>query len=189
MAITESPKRSLRSGDLAQAAGVSTDTLRHYERLGILKKPPRTDGGYRDYPADALDRVNLIRNALASGFTLRELTTILRVRDGGGAPCQQVAELAREKVRQLKIQITQLVLLRDSLKLTVREWDSRRKQMPAGGRARLLESLPKTKTQHVVKIQGETHEDVNLHSGTGNTDVRLWSKRNAVPRSQTACGA
>ena len=74
MAVIESPKRSLRSGDLARATGVSTDTLRHYERLGILKKPPRTDGGYRAYPADALDRVNLIRNALGSGFTLRELT-------------------------------------------------------------------------------------------------------------------
>jgi MerR family transcriptional regulator, copper efflux regulator len=150
MAITESPKRSLRSGDLALVAGVSTDTLRHYERLGILKKPPRTDGGYRAYPADALDRVNLIRNALASGFTLRELSTILRVRDGGGAPCQQVAELAREKVRQLKIQISQLVLLRDSLKQTVREWDRRLKQVPNGDRAGLLESLPKAKNQYAV---------------------------------------
>src|SRR5260370_35033377 len=71
MAIIKSPKRSLRSGDLAEAAGLSTDTLRHYERLGILKKPPRTDGGDRAYPADALDRVNLIRNALGSRFTLQ----------------------------------------------------------------------------------------------------------------------
>jgi DNA-binding transcriptional MerR regulator len=97
-----------------------------------------------------LDRVNLIRNALASGFTLRELTTILRVRDGGGAPCQQVAELAREKVRQLEIQITQLVLLRNSLKLTVREWDRRLKQVPNGGRAGLLESPPNAKNQYAI---------------------------------------
>jgi len=135
MAVIESPKRSLRSGDLARATGVSTDTLRHYERLGILKKPPRTEGGYRSYPPEALDRVNLIRNALASGFTLRELTTILRVRDGGGAPCQQVAELAREKIRQLEIQITQLAHLRNSLKLTIREW-GRPSQANAGWRPR-----------------------------------------------------
>jgi DNA-binding transcriptional MerR regulator len=145
--VIESPKRSLRSGDLARAIGVSTDTLRHYERLGILKKPPRTEGGYRSYPPEALDRVHLIRNALASGFTLRELTTILRVRDRGGAPCQQVAELAREKLRQLEIQIAHLTRLRDSLKLTVREWDRRLGQMSAGGRARLLESLPIGKNQ------------------------------------------
>jgi DNA-binding transcriptional MerR regulator len=96
MTAVGSPKWNFRSGDLARAAGVSADTLRHYERLGILKRPPRTEGGYRSYPPEALDRVHLIRNALASGFTLRELTTILRVRDAGGAPCQQVAELARE---------------------------------------------------------------------------------------------
>jgi MerR family transcriptional regulator, copper efflux regulator len=149
--VIENPNRRLRSGELAQAAGVSTDTLRHYERLGILKKPPRTDGGYRAYPPDALDRVNLIRNALASGFTLRELETILRVRDGGGAPCQQVAELAREKVCQLEIQIAELTLLRDSLKTTVREWNRRLKQMPDGSPARLLESLPKAKNQYVAK--------------------------------------
>jgi DNA-binding transcriptional MerR regulator len=149
--VIENPNRRFRSGELAQAAGVSTDTLRNYERLGILKKPPRTDGGYRSYPADALDRVNLIRNALASGFTLRELDTILRVRDGGGAPCQQVAELAHEKVRQLEIQIAELTLLRDSLKTTVREWNRRLKQMPDGSPARLLESLPKAKNQYVAK--------------------------------------
>ncbi len=148
--VIENPKRSIRSGDLAQAAGVSTDTLRHYERLGILRKPPRTDGGYRSYPADALDRVNLIRNALASGFTLRELSTILQVRDTGGAPCQQVVEVAREKVQQLEIQIAQLTRLRDSLKSTVRGWDRRLKQTPDGDRARLLESLPKAKNQDVV---------------------------------------
>jgi len=151
MTAIASPQRSFRSGDLAQAAGVSTDTLRHYARLGILKKPPRTEGGYRLYPPEAHDRVHLIRNALASGFTLRELTTILSVRDAGGAPCQQVAQLAREKGRQLEIQIMQLARPRDSLKLTVREWDSRLKQMPDGGRASLLESLPKAKNQHAIK--------------------------------------
>ena len=88
---TISKVRNLRSGELAEVAGVSTDTLRHYERLGILKKPPRTEGGYRVYPPEALDRVRLIRNALASGFTLPELVRILKVRDTGGTPCRQVA--------------------------------------------------------------------------------------------------
>jgi DNA-binding transcriptional MerR regulator len=150
MAVIGSSKQSLRSGDLAQAAGVSTDTLRHYERLGILRKPPRTGGGYRSYPADALDRVNLIRNALASGFTLRELITILQVRDAGGAPCRQVIDVAREKVQQLEIQIVQLTRLRDSLQSTVRDWDRRLKQTPNGGRARLLESLPKARNRDVA---------------------------------------
>jgi DNA-binding transcriptional MerR regulator len=138
--LVGSPKRNFRSGDLARAAGVSADTLRHYERLGILKRPPRTEGGYRSYPPEALDRVHLIRNALASGFTLRELTTILRVRDAGGLHANKWLN-SREKVHQLEIQITQLARLRDSLKLTIREWDGRLKRMPNGGHARLLESL------------------------------------------------
>ncbi len=93
--------RPLRSGDLSQAAGVSTDTLRHYERLGILKKPPRTLSGYRMYPPESLERVLLIRNSLAAGFTLKEITEILRVRDLGGVPCQKVIELAHQKMSQL----------------------------------------------------------------------------------------
>ena len=188
MTAIGSLKRNFRSGDLARAAGVSADTLRHYERLGILRKPPRTEGGYRSYPSEALDRVHLIRNALASGFTLRELTTILRMRDAGGAPCQQVAELAREKVKQLEIQITQLVHLRNSLKLTIREWDGRLKRMPNAGHARLLESLPQAQNQRVIKILGEKHENVNLHPGTRNTNDGLRSKRNTARRSQSASG-
>jgi MerR family transcriptional regulator, copper efflux regulator len=67
--------RTLQSGELARSAGVSPDTLRHYERLGILKEPPRTSAGYRLYSADALSRVLLIRNALAVGFTLDSAVT------------------------------------------------------------------------------------------------------------------
>ena len=50
-------ERGLRSGELARSAGVSPDTLRHYERLGVLKEPPRTEAGYPLYPPDALSRV------------------------------------------------------------------------------------------------------------------------------------
>jgi DNA-binding transcriptional MerR regulator len=153
MSAFESQQRSFRSGDLARAAGVSTDTLRHYERLGILKKPPRTEAGYRQHPPEALDRVHLIRNALASGFTLRELIMILQVRDGGGSPCRQVAQLAREKVCQLEIQIAQLASLRDSLKLALRDWDGRLMQMPDGGHAHLLESLSIAKNQPITNMK------------------------------------
>ena len=137
--------RGLQSGELARSAGVSPDTLRHYERLGVLKEPPRTAAGYRLYPPDALSRVLLIRNALAVGFSLDELTRILRLRDSGQAPCREVAEMAQEKVSALNLQIEQLMELRDSLKLTVKEWERRLNKTPAGNRAGLLESLPQRK--------------------------------------------
>jgi DNA-binding transcriptional MerR regulator len=138
-------ERGLQSGELARSAGVSPDTLRHYERLGVLKRPPRTEAGYRLYPPDALSRVLLIRNALAVGFSLDELTRILRLRDSGQAPCREVAEMAQEKVNALDLQIEQLIELRNSLKLTVKEWERRLKETPAGNRAGLLESLPHRK--------------------------------------------
>ena len=143
--VDKDSTRSLRSGELARSAGVSPDTLRHYERLGVLKEPPRTGAGYRLYPPDALSRILLIRNALAVGFSLAELTRILRVRDSGQAPCRKVAEMAQEKVSALDLQIEHLIELRNSLKVTVKEWERRLKKTPAGNPVGLLESLPQRK--------------------------------------------
>src|SRR5207247_8757529 len=67
----------LRSGDLARLAGVSTDTLRHYERKGLLARPRRSANGYREYPASALDRVRLVRHALGIGCTLSDFGGML----------------------------------------------------------------------------------------------------------------
>lgn len=181
-----SQKRNLQSGALAKAAGVSTDTLRHYERLGVLKKPPRTQGGYRLYPPEALDRVLLVRNALASGFTLQELTSILRVRDAGGAPCRQVAELAREKVHKLDSQIAQLTHLRDSLRLTAKEWDRRLKKTPAFERANLLESLSRATTRQVANTKGETNERTTVSRHHGNSGFHQLPRRDVVPNAKPA---
>src|SRR5437773_925083 len=92
----------LRSGELARQAGVSADTLRHYERKGLIARPRRSPNGYREYPASTLDRVRLIRSALAVGFTLDELARILKERDQGGAPCRQVRQLAAEKLAEVE---------------------------------------------------------------------------------------
>jgi DNA-binding transcriptional MerR regulator len=158
----ENSARSVGSKDLARAAGVSTDTLRHYERLGLLKKPPRTTGGYRLYPPEALNRVLLIRNALVFGFTLQELATVLRVRDMGGAPCRRVAELARDKVEGLDAQIAQLTQLRDSLKSTMEEWEVRLENSPSGSRAGLLETLPQRAVSFGVKKKGGSMKSLLL---------------------------
>lgn len=69
-----------RVGELAKAAGISTDTLRHYERKGVLPRPRRSRNGYREYPKEALERVGMIRQALAVGFTLDELSAVFKIR-------------------------------------------------------------------------------------------------------------
>jgi DNA-binding transcriptional MerR regulator len=105
---TASTVRPLRSGELARRAGVSPDTLRHYERRGLLPRPPRSAAGYRLYPPEALERVRLIRGALSIGFTVKELAAILSERDRGGAPCRRVRTLAAGKLSQIELQLRAL---------------------------------------------------------------------------------
>src|SRR5579859_7978988 len=136
----------MRSGQLARQTGVSTDTLRHYERLGLLPPPQRTAGNYRAYPPASQQRVELIRRALAIGFSLPELKTILAVRVKGGAPCRHVQELLRSKVLAMDQQIRNLVSLRAEMNRLSREWDKRLRQTKPGQVALLLENVaPRSK--------------------------------------------
>lgn len=138
-------RSSWLAGELASAAGVSTDTLRHYERKGVLPRPLRTANGYRHYPESALERVQLVRRALAVGFTLNELAKIFNELDHGGAPCGQVRALASKKLLEVEEQLKVLTSLRDSLKDIVADWDERLALTPSGGRAGLLKSLSAAK--------------------------------------------
>ena len=131
----------MRSGELARTAGVSRDTLRYYERKGVLPKPRRSDNNYREYPDGALDRLQVIRAALAIGFTLEELASCLRSRETGGVPCGRVRELAAGKLARLDELVRELSSLRDTLRVTLRQWDRALARTPPGRRARLLDHL------------------------------------------------
>ena len=126
---------------LAVAAEVSTDTLRHYERLGLLAGVERTAGGYRRYPPDAVDRVRLIQRALAVGFSLKELASVLRNRDVGEPPCHRVRALVGDRLSALDAKLTELTALRDQMRVLLRDWDRRLASTPPGHRARLLDML------------------------------------------------
>jgi DNA-binding transcriptional MerR regulator len=135
--------RLLRSGELARLAGVSTDLLRHYERMGIVPRPERASNGYRQYPARALERVRVVRRSLSLGFSLAELARIFAIRDRGGAPCREVRNLAKEKLRQVEQSLLELKTLRRQLRETVADWDRRLRKTPKGRMAGLLDSLQK----------------------------------------------
>jgi len=132
----------MRSGQLARLVGVSCDALRHYERLGLLPRPQRTAANYREYSASSQQRVELIRRALAIGFSLTELKAILAVRDQGGAPCLQVRSLMRSKIRDIDQQIRKLVSQRKELKQMSMDWDRRLRRTQRGQAALLLEAVP-----------------------------------------------
>lgn len=127
---------------LAKATGVSPDTLRHYERLGLLPGVTRTQAGYRRYPPALMDRVRVIQQALAVGFSLRDLAAVLQQRDRGTtAPCQRVRALVGERLEQLDRRLAELTALRHDMQSLLRDWDRRLAQTPPGQRARLLDML------------------------------------------------
>src|SRR5690348_9666452 len=132
---------ALSSAELADLAGVSRDTLRHYERKGVLPRPNRGNNGYRQYPSEALQRVQLVRRALSVGFTLDELARVLKIRDAGGAPCEEVRRIASQKLADVQDQLRELTSLKDDLQKILRDWNARLAQRSDGKRANLLESL------------------------------------------------
>ncbi|HTM33918.1 MAG TPA: heavy metal-responsive transcriptional regulator [Vicinamibacterales bacterium] len=132
---------SLGPRDVADATGVSTDTLRYYERKGLLPPPARSCAGYRRYPPSAVERVLLIQRALVVGFTLGDLKRVLTLRDRGGVPCQGVRELVGTRLQQLNDRIDELTALREELQQLLAEWDDRLAETPSGKRAHLLETL------------------------------------------------
>jgi len=131
----------LGPSELARLTGVSTDTLRHYERRGVLAVPARSHGGYRLYPRQAVGRVRLVRRALAIGFTLHDLAAVLSERDRGGAPCRNVRALVAERLAELETRLGDLAELRDELRLLLRDWDRRLAKIPQEAQARLLDVL------------------------------------------------
>jgi MerR family transcriptional regulator, copper efflux regulator len=130
----------LQIGQAAKLASVSPDTLRHYERIGLLPKVARTQSGYRQYGEDSLDRIRFIRNSLRFGFSLKQVSEFLRARDSGNAPCRNVRAAAEEILTRVDQQLKDLKSARREILRTLSEWDQRLDR--AKGRpARLLQQL------------------------------------------------
>lgn len=104
----------LRIGEAARKAGLSPHTLRYYESLGLIRSR-RNGAGYRLYDEAALARLRFIRRAAGLGFSLEEIREILRLRDAGREPCEQVKAWLDEKIRNIEAQIRALEELRSEL--------------------------------------------------------------------------
>ena len=134
------PNGYLRSAELARLGGLSTDSLRHYERKGILNAA-RSANGYREYPPQSVDRIRLVQHALSVGFTLDELARLLKIREKGGAPCKEVRALAAAKLKDIDDQLQSLSVLRKELRKMLDQWDSKLAHTRHGEQARLLDML------------------------------------------------
>lgn len=105
----------MRTNELAGQAGVNTETLRYYERRGLLDHPPRTPGGYRDYPAGAVTLLRSIKRAQELGFTLDEVEELLHLDSGGPDSCGAARALAEARHTDLEARITDLQRMSNSL--------------------------------------------------------------------------
>lgn len=112
--------KPLLVGQVARLTGVKPDTLRFYERSGLMPKADRTSGGYRAYGPQALARVQFIRKAQTLGFTLDQVKRILQLRQSGSPPCDYVIRLAEERLQQTEQELRQLEKFRDALGRYVR---------------------------------------------------------------------
>lgn len=101
-------------GQLARAADSDVETIRYYERRGLMPAPPRGANGYRRYPPTAADRLRFIRRAKRLGFTLAETRDLLALHDGAGARAE-VKALARSKLADLDERLADLARMRAAL--------------------------------------------------------------------------
>jgi alkylmercury lyase len=105
----------MKTGEVANEAGVNLQTLRYYERRGLLPEPPRRESGYRIYGPDAVRIVRFIKRAQELGFSLNEVESLLELADGGPDRCDDAQLLARQRVAELDRRISDLRAMRDSL--------------------------------------------------------------------------
>lgn len=115
---------SLSIGKLAEAAGVNVETVRYYQRRGLLAEPPKPLGGQRRYPDGFVARIRFIKRAQALGFTLDEIATLLAL-DGARA-CARTRALAVHKRAMLEGKIAALTALDTALGRLIRQCDARR---------------------------------------------------------------
>ena len=109
-------QRRLTIGDLSKRAGCIVETIRYYERIGMMPEPPRTEGGHRSYDVDHLERLTFIRRGRGLGFTLQEVRDLLRLVDGGDFTCDEVKAFTLDHVAEIGRKIEDLQRLERVLK-------------------------------------------------------------------------
>jgi len=105
----------VRTSEVAAQAQVNTQTLRYYERRGLLPEPERTQSGYRAYTPDAVRVVRFVKRAQQLGFTLDDIEDLLHLADGGPDSCDDARSMARTRIIDLQQRIDELMGMRDAL--------------------------------------------------------------------------
>jgi Cu(I)-responsive transcriptional regulator len=106
-------------GELARAADTNVETIRYYERIGLLPAPPRTGGNYRDYSAEHVNRLSFARRARNLGFSIEQIRALLDLADQREQSCEAVDAIAREHLADVKRKLADLTALRRELETVI----------------------------------------------------------------------
>src|SRR2546423_7050462 len=105
----------LSIGQVARRAGVGVETVRFYEREGLLEEPPRRTSGYRVYSEQVIKRIHFIKRAQRLGFSLKEITELLMLRVDGQTSCEEVKQHTEAKITEVERKLIELQRMRQAL--------------------------------------------------------------------------
>ena len=159
----------MRIGELAKQTGTSADTIRYYERVGILPQPPREASGYRSYDAAAAGRLQFIQSAKLLGLTLDEIGDLLQIREEDEACCPHVLALLEAKRARIDAWLREGQAFRDALDRTIRSSRRQLARAPAP-----VESCP--------IIERGLHERAQQATNGGAEAPALPFDQSPVPR-------
>lgn len=128
-------------GILARLVGVSPDSIRHYERIGILPRAERTSSGYRVWDTRVVQYLKWLGPARSAGFTLRELAEIFKMHRTGIPPCRAVRDILDKKLAHLTAQIEALSTIHSELKRALTQWNRKLRHAPPGEFVPLFDDL------------------------------------------------
>ncbi len=143
----------MRAGEVAKEAGVNVETLRYYERRGLLPEPSRRPSGYRDYAPDSVDLIHFIRHSQDLGFTLREIEELIELRHSRSRSGGEVRALAAAKLTDIETKIRRLGAMKLALEQLV---ESCRCNGPAW-ECPIIESLDDGSATKKAIIRGSNH--------------------------------
>ncbi len=135
-------EKPLLIGRLAKLSGVKPDTIRFYERRGLLPKPSRTTSGYRVYDDAGLSQVRFIRKAQSLGFSLDEIRRIISLRGQVKETCRCVIAIAEATLAETEIKLKELRQFKDSLATNLTRWKRKRRGPIAAEFCALIEPMP-----------------------------------------------
>lgn len=113
--MKETSTECLTIGETARRAGVGVETVRFYEREGLIAHPPRTAAGYRQFPPEAVDRIRFTQRAKELGFSLREIKELLALRTAPDSRCEDIRQKAEKKIADINEKVRHLKKIKEAL--------------------------------------------------------------------------